>query len=137
MKDSIDFSRLLRQSFAGFIAVLGIQASLVDPARADVSVDPVIVTATRIAQMIDILPVSADRIDRDQIERSGLGVNLSETLNSLPGVSAQNRQNYAQDLQISVRGFGARSSFGLRGVRLYADGIPGTMPDGQGQFFEP
>ena len=52
----------------------------------------------------------------------------------MPGVSAQSRQNYAQDLQLSVRGFGARSSFGVRGVRLYSDGIPGTMPDGQGQF---
>ncbi len=46
----------------------------------------------------------------------------------------QSRQNYAQDLQLSVRGFGARSSFGVRGIRLYSDGIPGTMPDGQGQF---
>ena len=46
----------------------------------------------------------------------------------------QSRQNYAQDLQLSVRGFGARSSFGVRGLRLYSDGIPGTMPDGQGQF---
>ncbi len=53
---------------------------------------------------------------------------------TVPGVSAENRQNYAQDLQLSVRGFGARSSFGVRGVRLYSDGIPGTMPDGQGQF---
>ena len=52
----------------------------------------------------------------------------------MPGVSVQSRQNYAQDLQLSVRGFGARSSFGVRGLRLYSDGIPGTMPDGQGQF---
>jgi iron complex outermembrane receptor protein len=61
-------------------------------------------------------------------------VNLSESLGAVPGVNVENRQNYAQDLQISVRGFGARSSFGVRGVRLYADGIPGTMPDGQGQY---
>ena len=45
----------------------------------------------------------------------------------------QNRQNYAQDLQISSRGFGSRSTFGVRGLRLIADGIPATMPDGQGQ----
>jgi iron complex outermembrane recepter protein len=44
-----------------------------------------------------------------------------------------NRSNYAQDLQISSRGFGARAGFGVRGVRLYADGIPATGPDGQGQ----
>jgi iron complex outermembrane receptor protein len=60
-------------------------------------------------------------------------VNLSETLGRVPGLLAQNRQNYAQDLQISSRGFGARATFGVRGVRLLQDGIPITMPDGQGQ----
>ncbi|HEY2628979.1 MAG TPA: TonB-dependent receptor, partial [Usitatibacter sp.] len=60
-------------------------------------------------------------------------VNLSEALNRIPGVSALDRQNYAQDLQLSIRGFGARSTFGVRGVRLIVDGIPATMPDGQGQ----
>src|SRR6266446_10510024 len=59
--------------------------------------------------------------------------NLSESLGRVPGIVVQNRQNYAQDLQISSRGFGARSTFGVRGVRLIADGIPATMPDGQGQ----
>ena len=48
----------------------------------------------------------------------------------VPGIVVQNRKNYAQDLQISIRGFGARSTFGVRGVRLYLDGIPATMPDG-------
>lgn len=61
------------------------------------------------------------------------GVNLSEALVGVPGVLARDRQNYAQDEQLSLRGFGARSTFGVRGVRLYADGIPATMPDGQGQ----
>jgi iron complex outermembrane receptor protein len=60
-------------------------------------------------------------------------VNASEALAAVPGLVVQNRQNYAQDLQISSRGFGARSAFGVRGVRLIADGIPATMPDGQGQ----
>jgi iron complex outermembrane receptor protein len=80
------------------------------------------------------LPASIDRVDQRTIQAGQLQVNLSESLMTVPGVSAQNRQNFAQDLQISVRGFGARSSFGVRGVRLYSDGIPGTMPDGQGQF---
>ncbi|MEO7072782.1 MAG: TonB-dependent receptor [Rhodanobacter sp.] len=61
------------------------------------------------------------------------GVNLSEVLVGIPGILARNRQNYTQDEQISIRGFGARATFGVRGVRLYADGIPATMPDGQGQ----
>jgi iron complex outermembrane receptor protein len=94
----------------------------------------VVVTATRVAEDSRELPISIDRIDAQTIRTGQLQVNLSETLMTVPGVSAQSRQNYAQDLQLSVRGFGARSSFGVRGVRLYSDGIPGTMPDGQGQF---
>jgi len=93
-----------------------------------------VVTATRIAEDSRDLPVSIDRIDAQTIRSGQLQVNLSESLMTVPGISAQSRQNYAQDLQLSVRGFGARSSFGVRGVRLYSDGIPGTMPDGQGQF---
>jgi iron complex outermembrane receptor protein len=93
-----------------------------------------VVTATRVAESSADLPVSIDRVDRRAIAEGQLQVNLSESLITVPGVSVQSRQNYAQDLQISVRGFGARSSFGVRGIRLYSDGIPGTMPDGQGQF---
>ena len=69
---------------------------------------------------------------RDDRER-GTQINLSESLSRVPGISILNRQNYAQDLQLSIRGFGARSTFGIRGVRLIVDGIPATMPDGQGQ----
>jgi iron complex outermembrane receptor protein len=60
-------------------------------------------------------------------------VNLSEAMVRVPGLTVANRNNYAQDLQISARGFGARAGFGVRGVRLYTDGIPASMPDGQGQ----
>src|SRR5882757_1224989 len=94
----------------------------------------IVVTATRVAESSADLPVSIDRVDRHTIADGQLQINLSESLITVPGVSVQSRQNYAQDLQLSVRGFGARSSFGVRGIRLYSDGIPGTMPDGQGQF---
>src|SRR5450432_90657 len=94
----------------------------------------VVVTATRTPQDSKDLPVSIDRVNAQTLHNGQLQVNLSESFLTVPGVSAQSRQNYAQDLQLSVRGFGARSSFGVRGVRLYSDGIPGTMPDGQGQF---
>ncbi len=96
--------------------------------------DSVVVTATRIVQESLTVPASVDRIDSAEIHDGQSQVNLAESLDTVPGVSVQSRQNYAQDLQISSRGFGARSSFGVRGVRLYSDGIPGTMPDGQGQF---
>lgn len=103
-------------------------------ADAPFDVAPIVITATRIAQPSSDLPVSIDRVTQGTLHPGQLQVNLSESLLTVPGVSVQSRQNYAQDLQISVRGFGARSSFGVRGVRLYADGIPGTLPDGQGQF---
>jgi len=103
-------------------------------ADADTELTTIVVTATRMPASIDELPVSINRIDEQQISQGQMQVNLSETLDSIPGISAQMRQNYAQDLQLSIRGFGARSQFGVRGVRLYSDGIPGTMPDGQGQF---
>ena len=76
-------------------------------------------------------PASISVVDLDGNTRAG--VNLSEVLGETPGLIARDRQNYAQDTQLSVRGFGARSTFGVRGIRLYADGIPATMPDGQGQ----
>jgi iron complex outermembrane receptor protein len=103
-------------------------------AETALELSPLVVTATRVAESSADLPASIDRVDQRTIQTGQLQVNLSESLMTVPGVSAQNRQNYAQDLQLSVRGFGARSSFGVRGVRLYSDGIPGTMPDGQGQF---
>ena len=77
-------------------------------------------------------PASVYRIEQKNNENN-LAVNLSETLKGVPGLQLNNRENYAQDLQLSMRGFGARSTFGVRGIRLYVDGIPATMPDGQGQ----
>ncbi len=92
-----------------------------------------VISATRVLQEDLTLPMAIDRIDANAISEGRLQVNLSEVLNRVPGIVVQNRQNYAQDLQISSRGFGARASFGVRGVRLISDGIPATMPDGQGQ----
>ena len=77
-------------------------------------------------------PASVYRIEQKD-HQNNLGVNLTETLSGVPGLQLNNRENYAQDLHLSMRGFGARSTFGVRGVRLYVDGIPATMPDGQGQ----
>jgi iron complex outermembrane receptor protein len=77
-------------------------------------------------------PASVDRVRADAIparpQRS-----VSEWLQQVPGVAAHDRQNLAQDVQLTIRGFGARSTFGVRGLQLFVDGIPATMPDGQGQ----
>ena len=104
------------------------------PGQSESSGTPsIVVTATRSERNSFDLPVSIDRIDADAIREGKPMINLSESLTRVPGLVIQNRQNYSQDLQISSRGFGARSQFGVRGVRLYADGIPATSPDGQGQ----
>jgi len=95
--------------------------------------DAVVITATRVPRPSLEVPASVDRIYADEIQQGRPQVNLSESLGRVPGIVVQNRQNYAQDLQISSRGFGARATFGVRGIRLIADGIPATMPDGQGQ----
>jgi iron complex outermembrane receptor protein len=95
--------------------------------------DAVVVTATRAPQPSLEIPASIDRIYADEIRSGRPQVNLSEALGAVPGIVVQNRQNYAQDLQVSSRGFGARSTFGVRGIRLFADGIPANQPDGQGQ----
>lgn len=99
----------------------------------DATLAPVVVTGTRLGTSVLDTPASVDVVDGAVMRQGQPGINLSEGLAGVPGLQIQNRQNYAQDLQISSRGFGARSTFGVRGVRLYVDGIPATMPDGQGQ----
>ncbi|HEX7221399.1 MAG TPA: TonB-dependent receptor [Burkholderiales bacterium] len=111
---------------AGAALVLAASAALAQE-------DAVVVTATRTPQPSLQVPASVDRLFADEIRQGRAQVNLSESLGRVPGIIVQNRQNYAQDLQISSRGFGARATFGVRGMRLIADGIPATMPDGQGQ----
>ncbi len=102
-----------------------------EPAPATTSV---VITATRTAARAYDVPASIDAIGGDDIRNDRAQINISESLGGVAGLLARDRQNYAQDVQISVRGFGARASFGIRGVRVYVDGIPATLPDGQGQI---
>jgi len=102
-------------------------------AAARTQTDAVTVTGTRSERPSMEVPASIDRVDADDIRFARPQVNLSESLGRVPGITVQNRQNYAQDLQISSRGFGGRSTFGIRGLRLLTDGIPASFPDGQGQ----
>lgn len=96
---------------------------------------PVTVTATRTASDPFDVPASVSVVDGDELRGAARPeINLSEALATVPGLAVRDRQNHAQDLQLSIRGFGSRSTFGVRGVRLYVDGIPATMPDGQGQL---
>ncbi len=93
----------------------------------------VTVTATRIPKAISDVPAAVDVVDQDAVQLARQQVGLDESLAQVPGLYMQDRYNFAQDLRISIRGFGARSNFGIRGVRIFVDGIPETLPDGQGQ----
>ncbi|WP_045435452.1 TonB-dependent receptor family protein [Acinetobacter calcoaceticus] len=104
-----------------------------DDLAQDITVLPILhVEATRTDTTYLQTPASVFRIDAPQVDNSSQ-VNLTEVVKGIPSLQIRNRENYAQDLQLSMRGFGARSTFGVRGIRLYVDGIPATMPDGQGQ----
>ena len=95
--------------------------------------EDVVVTATRVPTGQLATPGAVDVIRLDNIRASLPLIDAAEVLNRAPGLNIQNRQNYAQDTQISIRGFGSRSTFGIRGIKLYVDDIPAGIPDGQAQ----
>ncbi|WP_305804770.1 TonB-dependent receptor [Stenotrophomonas sp. YIM B06876] len=125
-------SRLL---CAGVLLGLALPAPAQVAAPSPVSTLPAVqVQAARVRAVDDFeLPASLTTV-QEIGQGNGRGAQVSEALAGIPGLLARDRQNYAQDTQLSIRGFGARSSFGVRGVRLLADGVPATMPDGQGQL---
>ena len=96
--------------------------------------ETVVVSATRLRSVNELdVPASISTVQMNP-DSNRTQTNVTELLNGIPGVTALDRQNFAQDTQLSIRGFGARATFGVRGLRLYADGIPASMPDGQGQL---
>lgn len=116
---------------AGLLNASGAMAA--ESSEAPSEVEPVVVSASPRATPLQDAPFAASVVDNRTLRSAGPMVNLSEAMARVPGLVVNNRNNYAQDLQISSRGFGARATFGVRGLRLYTDGIPATMPDGQGQ----
>ena len=132
---SMSVSRLQRFLGVGVVAFFWAArgASAAEADESGTSLDTVTVTATRIAMSSYDIPAAISTVSGEQLRNDALGVNLADDLATVPGLLARNRNNYAQDQQISIRGFGSNSSFGIRGVRVYQDGIPATGPDGQGQ----
>ena len=122
---------LIGCAFAGFAGTNG--GAQAQTAQGTTTLPVVRVEATRLDVAPLDLPASFSVVALSPGLGGQPGVNLSEALVGVPGILARDRQNYTQDEQISIRGFGSRATFGVRGVRLYADGIPATMPDGQGQ----
>ncbi len=102
-------------------------------AAVSANTEQVVISASGAERRVFDSPYAVTVVDGDALRASGPMVNLSEALARVPGLVVANRSNYAQDLQINSRGFGARASFGVRGMRLVADGINASGPDGQGQ----
>jgi iron complex outermembrane receptor protein len=95
------------------------------------ALDEIVVTATRIESTVRDVARSISVVGKERIQVGTQQLGLDEALASVPGLYMQNRYNFAQDLRVSLRGFGARSSFGIRGIKIIVDGIPETLPDGQ------
>ena len=95
---------------------------------------PITVSVTRTNRPLTTIPLAIQSIDRQQISRARPTWGLDEALAGVPGVFVANRYNFSQDQRISIRGFGARSAFAVRGIKVLIDGIPQTLPDGQGQL---
>jgi iron complex outermembrane recepter protein len=92
------------------------------------------VSVTRTPEPLARVPYAVGVLDRQDIQRAQPTLGLDEALNNLPGVVVSNRYNFSLDQRISIRGFGARSNFGVRGIKILLDGIPQTLPDGQSQL---
>ena len=97
------------------------------------AMETVVVEATRMSRPLGQVPTAVTVVNQNDIQFGRQQLALDEVLNRVPGVFMQNRYNYAQDLRISIRGFGARAAFGIRGIKILVDGIPETLPDGTGQ----
>lgn len=107
-----------------------------DPDDSDRLGDPdcleeIVVLATKIPTQLEALPFAAGAVGKTSIQRGRQQLGLDEALAGMAGVFFQNRYNFAQDLRVAIRGFGARANFGIRGIRIFADDIPQTLPDGQ------
>ena len=95
--------------------------------------EEIIIEATRLSRPLDRVPAAVSVVRQDDIQLGRQQLGLDEALTRVPGLFMQNRYNFSRDLRISIRGFGARSAFGIRGIKILVDGIPETLPDGTGQ----
>ena len=114
---------------AGVVAILLVCGHAADAQDTPTRLPGVVVVGSRPA---DAAPAAINRVDANAVPARA-GTSVAELLRRIPGVAARDRQNLAQDVQVTIRGFGARTTFGVRGLRIYVDGIAATMPDGQGQ----
>ena len=107
-------------------------AALAQAPSSQAPLEEIVVRATMIERTLDRTPAAVSVVGEDEIQLARQQLALDEALGRVPGVFMQNRYNFAQDLRVSIRGFGARAQFGIRGIKVLVDGIPETLPDGQG-----
>ncbi|MEO8200751.1 MAG: TonB-dependent receptor [Gemmatimonadota bacterium] len=99
-----------------------------------VALPPINVTVMRGTSALQESPLAVTVVDRETLGHSRQDLTLEDILAGIPGVYLSNRYNFSLDQRLSIRGFGSRSNFGLRGVKVLLDGVPQTLPDGQGQL---
>jgi iron complex outermembrane receptor protein len=92
------------------------------------------VTVTRTTEPLSRVPFATGVLDKNAFQRGQQTVGIDEALSNIPGVVVANRYNFSLDQRISIRGFGSRSNFGVRGLKILVDGVPQTLPDGQSQL---
>jgi iron complex outermembrane recepter protein len=112
--------------------VLGTAALAQEPAATQTPLEEIVVTATLLERTLNKTPAAVSVVTEADIQDARQQLGLDESLTRVPGLFMQNRYNFAQDLRLSIRGFGARGQFGIRGVKVLVDGIPETLPDGLG-----
>jgi len=97
-------------------------------------IDSIFIQAIRVQEPWQDTPMAITKLNVLKTQNIKQQLSLNDYLQSVPGLFVQNANNFSQDMRVSVRGFGSRSAFGIRGVKLLVDGIPETTPDGQGQI---
>jgi iron complex outermembrane receptor protein len=120
-------------AFLGGWCLLGPAKAQEDGDSGVTELEEIMVTTPRWEQPLTKVPAAISVVEQDEIQLGTQQLGLDESLGRVPGLFIQNRYNFAQDLRIAIRGFGARSNFGIRGIKVFVDDIPDTLPDGQGQ----
>ena len=122
--------------FALMCCATSLTAQQPDSAQADSAklLPEITVTVTRTPEPLSKIPGAVSVVPKEAVRRGQATLGLDESLSNIPGVYVTNRYNFSLDQRLSIRGFGSRSNFGLRGVKVLLDGIPQTLPDGQSQL---
>jgi iron complex outermembrane receptor protein len=128
------FKKNIHRYFFIFLFFSFIAFSQQKSSTSTITLKEVELTATRLETQKKLFPFSVSLINFEEEQIYKQQISLDEYLKNIPSLFSLNSNNFAQDLRISIRGFGSRAAFGIRGIKIIVDGIPETTPDGQGQI---